>query len=456
MKDNKSTKNFSDEEQFDSISGDSNTAQFYQEEDSRLEERNDGEDHYDDHNEAPKKSNKTKVIIGAAVVGVFAVAGGYLALSEDEPAPTPRVEKKVQTTEEVKVPKIDDAIKINEGLKEVPQPPAPINNEGNTIPPLVEHEKNEPFNIEPPKVEEQPNIFKDVEKPVETVNPVIPSVGSVEPLLNNPVIDQPIEMPKVEGEKIDTPIIDVAPKVEDKPIIAEITPPVSQPEVSIDATETIEDLTIPTQNSQNQPIGGNTLIEPNFEEEVKFSNNDESMAVLIKELSELSNNIKEMNKTLNASQEQVLVNKADIQKLMDRVSELEKLHKDGKGNLVACQSTCNSDGAITKIAPVKEVKKKVVKKPDYKPANKVQVVSKSGDLSKSKPVAAKPKATTTSTNNRTLKLESVVGDRAWVRTQDGSIRSYSINDRLPNGKVIGNVDSRTGVFDVNGHLILSK
>jgi hypothetical protein len=55
-----------------------------------------------------------------------------------------------------------------------------------------------------------------------------------------------------------------------------------------------------------------------------------------------------------------------------------------------------------------------------------------------------------------MKLESIVGDRAWVRTSNGSIRSYSVGDVLPNGKVIGNVDSQNGVFDKSGVKVLSR
>lgn len=435
-------------DKYEGQSADSDTHD-YQQDDSVLEEDE------DDLRNAKKGSSKKLILAGVGVAAVALIGGGlYLTLDEEEVVqPTQSKEKTVEKTNseqlnnEIKVP---ETIQINEGMQEVQK-----------------SESNNDFNIEPPVVPQQEVIFKDMEKPVEEVK-------KVEVPLVDPVIEK-TETPKVIEQAVVPPVVNpviepVLPNVAEKTpeVINPVVPDIVEPVKNITEENSVIDISEPVEKEDTGLIDldnkeSNDLIDPNFETLEASTELNESIGLLIKEMSNVSNNIQDLNKSLNGMNEQILVNKSDIESLMKRVEDLEKLHKDKDGNMVSCVSACSSDGKVALVAPIQKVKstpdvsKKVVKKPIYKkPANKIEVVSKSGDLSKStnsKPKQVQKAKTGTS---QAIKLESVVGDRAWVRTQNGSIKSYGINDILPNGKKIGNIDSSSGVFDVNGHLVLTR
>lgn len=461
-KDSAKTKNMND--------SDENSYQNYAEEPSETDTLNlnyhQDQSELEEEDEVPKKgkSGKSKLLLGiGAVAAVAAVGyGAMIAFSDDEvEVPQQSTQEKENTkANSEKVSENSGKIKIDESLPEIKK--APVESLDINV------------NVEPPKVEIQENIFKDVQKrePVETI---VPPVQSNIPVIVEPTVEVPVApiVPEV-NQGLIAPVETVSPVIPTPDITNEtvVKEEVVAPVINNEAINTMPiNVENGSENALIDPDLGtgsvntsNGMIDPDFNQEgqsVEINTDlNNSIESLIKEMKGVSGNIQSLNNNLSDMNKQVLVNKSDIEKLIKRVEELEKLHRDKEGNMISCVSTCNSDG---KVAPVvlkdkpKAADKKVVKKPVYKPANKIEVVSKKGDLSGSK--SAKPASKNNvqkSNQNAVVKLESIVGDRAWVRTQNGAIRSYGIGDTLPNGKKIGNIESRSGVFDTNGRMILSR
>lgn len=450
--------------QYDADQKDDSDTQFYEQESSVLEES--PENHGN-----PKKNGKLKWILGGVGAAIVVAGGVAVLLGEEDPIDDVPVE--TQNKNNVVTPKGEsqkETILIDENSAEKD--------------PLM-------IDLTPAQPKEEPkqeNIFKDIDKTatvevpplVEPVKPIehqqVAPITPVEPTAPHVTPIVPIEpVVPVEPVKPVEPIapVETIPSVGQETVVDE-TASITLPNVTEQAKETItidqpssSGLIDPDNN--NITSGTSGLIEPNFDEKNIDVNGDmnETITALISEMSNVSTNIKNLNTNLKSIDEQVVVNKADIVKLQERVAALEKLHFDKNGALIPCASVCNGDGG--KVLPVsinngnadKGKTSTATKKVVRKPVNRIDVVSKKGDLENTKTTSNtnsnRNKANATrSSQGSAVKLESIVGNRAWVRSSNGSIKSYGIGDTLPNGKKIGNIETRNGVFDTNGHLILTR
>jgi uncharacterized protein YoxC len=60
------------------------------------------------------------------------------------------------------------------------------------------------------------------------------------------------------------------------------------------------------------------------------------MDKILSQMNSLSENVKSLSDKVNKIDETIIVKKADFDKLVDRVTALENLHKDKNGKIVAC------------------------------------------------------------------------------------------------------------------------
>lgn len=465
--------------------------------------------------ESEKKSNgKTvKIIAGVGVAAVLLAGGAMFALnggdhnSNNEAPPAKsndNTDVKKETSPEKEVvktsqgvntstsdPDLQNALKVKEKpevKKELPfkdvqetksdelTPPAPVQSGELTPPAPVQNSVVPP--VSNGQGELTPPVQTQVAPPVVNHGELTPPVSTdkkelTDPNTANAQLTPPVQTPVVAPPVVDhgelTPPVDTSTKEVDnsalsQPKVNTVAPIESN--VKTDGKDLkSDDQSIPLINDKDNGgklIGDDQggMIDPS-EDATKpvvssgSSDLNGSMDKILSQMNSLSENVKSLNDKVSKIDETVIVKKADFDKLVERVTALENLHKDSNGLIVACPCDPSKKEVKKDSVVKKEVKKESnVRKHNYKPRDSITVVKKTGDLS-----VHKERTYTHKEVRRTgasMKLESVVGDRAWVRTGNGTIRSYSVGDVLPNGKVIGNVDSQNGVYDKNGVKVLSR
>lgn len=443
--------------------------------------------------ESEKKSNgKTvKIIAGVGVAAVLLAGGAMFALnggdhnSNNEAPPAKsndNTDVKKETSPEKEVVKTSQGVNTSTSdpdlqnalkVKEKPEVKKEL--------PFKDVQEDKSDELTPPA----PVQGGELTPPAPVQNSVVPPVSSGQGELTPPVQTQ-VAPPVVNHGELTPPVqTQVAPSIVDH---GELTPPVdtstkevdnsalSQPKVNTVAPIESnvkpdekdlksDDQSIPLINDKDNGgklIGDDQggMIDPSEDATKPVVSSDSSdlngsMDKILSQMNSLSENVKSLNDKVSKIDETVIVKKADFDKLVERVTALENLHKDSNGLIVACPCDPSKKEVKKDSVVKKEVKKESnVRKHSYKPRDSITVVKKTGDLS-----VHKERTYTHKEVRRTgasMKLESVVGDRAWVRTGNGTIRSYSVGDVLPNGKVIGNVDSQNGVYDKNGVKVLSR
>lgn len=497
--DHNTTGNISDSEEHLSHDNDrfrtETDTQDFQEEALDLEEEEEGG--------KKSKGNTVKIIAGVGVAAVL-VVGGVIAFSGGSNEPNDNVQPTAQNSEtENKSEELkNDVVKTQEGIDNSTSDPdlqsalnvkkqpevkhelpfkdvQPENNDLTPPAPIGQVDPIAPVNqgsLTPPAPVGQVEVAKPIEQVDQgSLTPPAP-VGQVEVPKPIEQVDQgsltpPAPVGQVEApkpiEQIDhgslTPPVPVGQVEVNKPITPEqgnLTPStVDKEEVKQTENVTIENqLTDIDKNKDTNGglLGGNNhngMIDPSENVNVSTSESDinGSMNKILAQMNSLSENVKSLNDKVSKIDETIIVKKADFDKLVERVAALEKLHTNKDGKIVACTCDTNKNSEKANVT----TKKAPVKKQAYKPRDSITVVKKSGDLTnnRNRGYSAPKEVRRTGAS---MKLESVVGDRAWVRTSNGSIRSYSVGDILPNGKVIGNVDSQNGVFDKSGVKVLSR
>lgn len=443
--------------------------------------------------ESEKKSNgKTvKIIAGVGVAAVLLAGGAMFALNggdhnSNNEAPPAKSNDNTDVKKETSPEK--EVVKTSQGVNTSTSDPDLQN--ALKVKEKPEVKKELPFkDVQEDKADEltppAPVQGGELTPPAPVQNSVVPPVSSGQGELTPPVQTQ-VAPPVVNHGELTPPVqTQVAPSIVDH---GELTPPVdtstkevdnsalSQPKVNTVAPIESnvkpdekdlksDDQSIPLINDKDNGgklIGDDQggMIDPSEDATKPVVSSDSSdlngsMDKILSQMNSLSENVKSLNDKVSKIDETVIVKKADFDKLVERVTALENLHKDSNGLIVACPCDPSKKEVKKDSVVKKEVKKESnVRKHSYKPRDSITVVKKTGDLS-----VHKERTYTHKEVRRTgasMKLESVVGDRAWVRTGNGTIRSYSVGDVLPNGKVIGNVDSQNGVYDKNGVKVLSR
>lgn len=151
----------------------------------------------------------------------------------------------------------------------------------------------------------------------------------------------------------------------------------------------------------------------------------------------------------------------EIDSLRAQVKELEV--KQSEGLPCSCTNEAVKDNKVPSIvkdkAPVKNIAK-----PKERKGNFVQLVGKR-KTPELKDISGNVGSTTVDTNRSNggenasliekheVKIQSILNGIVWVNDSTGKTHTYTVGDKL-GGRVIGNIDENSGVFDVNGKKIL--
>lgn len=394
------------------------------------------------------KSKKVAIIAGVGVA-VIVAGGAFMMLSGDE-TPTPthtQSETKNSVIDEPQNEPSSDIVKTKE---------QPIINDVDL--------SNEIKMTQEKTIEEIPVPFKDIQLDSqhkidqETLNPNTVGQGELTP--PNPIEQGVLTPTSPVGEITPTTPVEQTALTPQTPVgQVDITPPAhfEQGELNQPVKTGNDDLIIEQSGVNSGLIEEPGLISP--EEVLSVENNEDlnaSMQNILSKMNSISSNVKEINDKINTINDKITVGKEDFDKLVARVAELEKLTKEQNNKALSC--LCSNGKQENKaVSPAKVTQKSTLnkEKTKYKPKDSVSVVKRTGDL-QNEVKTVKRTASKGQNYGSNVKLESIVGDRAWVRVNGGSIKSYGIGDTLPNGKVIGNINSSNGVFDKSGIKILSR
>ena len=434
------------------------------EDESQMRENSD--DTSEDEEEGKSKGKAVKIGLGVGIAAIVA-GGAYLFLSgggdNDKPiAPKPIQPKHSQhevsntnvekSGDQVKTVKTDDGIKKdnNSDVINIKKPSVVPDNSGNvfknidqgkspvapapiapTVSAPVVNSNSVPAPVAPAPTAPVDHDSMPVEKEPTSIAPSGNSIVAPAPTEEHANITDPAvpATPVINGDHSQVP--SVAPVA---PVDHKATPVQPAPVAPVQSAEHNDGLI-------NVDSGDKGMIDPDD------SSNDQSLNGLISKMSALSDKVN----TLNGK---MMIDKSDFDNLVQRVNNLEQLVE--KKSMV---SPCD-------IKESKDVKKAVISAPHttekahshlrrVKPRDSIVVVRKEGDIAYHPTRHEAPHPRKHEFSGR-LKLESIVGQRVWVRSGNGMIDSYTVGDRLPNGKTIGNVDVGSGVYDENGNLILSR
>ena len=52
-------------------------------------------------------------------------------------------------------------------------------------------------------------------------------------------------------------------------------------------------------------------------------------------------------------------------------------------------------------------------------------------------------------NNQKLEIHSIYGGRIWTKNEDGSLSTFTVGDKLPNGEIIRRIDDENFTVSTN-------
>lgn len=413
-------------------------------------------DRDDDHEEQPKSKKGKYIMYGgiavlAGVLGVTAMQmfGG----SSEAPAPAPKPQPApIAQQQETPTP-----APAPEATQEANVPAAPVPNEQASN---VNTTENAPVSqgVTLPPAQNGEQVLPDLNQNVNNGNPneikgITPEEApSSAPDLNSatvPSMDAPSapvspSVPAPQTEAVSTPETVQSPTAP--------APAQAQPESAAanTAAPSLDSSESDTGVAPIAPIGGSSSVPatsatPALSAEASDDLND-SIKLLIKKMDGLSDSMDNLSEAVKDTNTRIDNTDKKVDELTKRVEKLE-------GKL-----------SSTTVVPTTSVSKKdAVKKAPVVKRKRTQSYSNSVELSSSsskrtthvkKSYAPKRTSEASSRLGNGYTLQSVVTDRAWVKRSDGTMATYGIGDRMPNGKVVGSIDPDNGVFDTNGKLII--
>lgn len=463
----------------------------------------------EEEGQKPKKGNAVKVIAGVGVAAVIA-AGSFIFLSggknSDNSETTASNQNNVNSEKgqsEINSNPSKPVVKRTDGVNSSTTDPDLKAALGQEKPPVPQNDQNTPFKdlhegdrkttdapLAPPSVDHaappavtNPTAPQAPQAPTVAPTPVAPEVTPVAPApapVETHTPQQDHITPQANGQVGSDNLPSVTQKSEISAPISPAVPtenkadsekanssvdtstkvdPVSPaPNTSVNPVAPIEQN---TQDSNNLIGGGDSdsgMLDPSSDNGTEEnsasvgSDLNDSVNKVISQMATLNGTVKKLNAKVDSLDKTIVVNRQDFDKLVQRVNDLEKVVKNGTSTGTAVLCDTSSKKVKHKATPTKHVAKRSSSR--HVSHDSISVVQKSGDLSYKEEVHYKHRAKKSFSGK--MSLESVVGNRAWVRVGNGPIRSYSIGDTLPNGKVIGNVDSVNGVYDKSGSEILSR
>lgn len=380
----------------------------------------------DSQDEQPKSKKGKYIMYGGivALVGILGVTGMKMLGGSDTPPPAPKPAQIPVTQQEAPKPTVPETsvpTPVNVPVQNSSVPVQADNSQGIQMPPAQNQEQVLPDLNQ--KIDNgNPNEIKGVSPENQNSSSVAPDLNSASvstSVPNSTVSEQP-NLPVEDSAKQSTPDLNNGSSTDTD--IAPIAPIGSGS-------------TVPTTTST-----------PSLSAEDSENLND-SIKLLIKKMDGLSDSMNGLNETVKNTNTRIDNTDKKVDDLTKRVEKLESKLVDG--------ATVKSDSA-----PV--VKKSTVKRSPIVKHKRSSTSYNSVELSNGshkrtvvrKTYTPKKVSEASSRLGGGYTLQSVVTDRAWIKRSDGTMATYGIGDRMPNGKVIGSIDPDNGVFDTTGKLII--
>lgn len=413
-------------------------------------------DHNDGHEE-PSKSKKGKYIMygGIAVLaGVLGVTAMQMFGGSDSSAPASKPQP-VPVTQEKEIPVTPQSVETTPP-QQANVPTVPVTPEQNTNVPTESAPVSQGVSLPPAQNGEQ--VLPDLNQSIDNGNPnKVKGLSPEETATTAPDLNSSATVPPVAETVHNTPATPVNQPT-NVPVPQNTAPEIAQPQsVPVQEAHNTVKNDVPIDNNQDTgvapiaPIGGNASTPvmsstPALSEEASDDLND-SIKLLIKKMDGLSDSMDNLSDAVKDTNKRVDNTDKKVDELTKRVEKLEgKI--SGATNVVPATNVMKKE--INKKAPV------VKKKRSQSYNNSVELSNTSSRHVSHVKKTYTPKRTTevSSRLGSGYTLQSVVTDRAWIKRSDGTMATYGIGDRMPNGKVVGSIDPDNGVFDTNGKLII--
>lgn len=411
-------------------------------------------DHNDGHEE-PSKSKKGKYIMygGIAVLaGVLGVTAMQMFGGSDSSTPVSKPQP-VPVTQEKEIPVTPQSIETT-APQQANVPTVPVTPEQNTNVSPESAPISQGVSLPPAQNGEQ--VLPDLNKSIDNGNPnKVKGLSPEETATTAPDLNSSATVPPV-VESVPTPTVNQPTNV---PVPQNTAPEIAQPQ-SVPVQEehnTVRNDVPSIDNSQDTgvapiaPIGEKSSAPvmastPSLSEEASDDLND-SIKLLIKKMDGLSDSMDNLSDAVKDTNKRVDNTDKKVDELTKRVEKLE-------GKISNATNVAPNTNVVKK-----EVSKKapVVKKKRSKSYNNSVELSNTSSRHVSHVKKSYAPKRTTEASSRLgsgYTLQSVVTDRAWIKRTDGTMATYGIGDRMPNGKVVGSIDPDNGVFDTNGKLII--
>lgn len=414
-------------------------------------------DHNDGHEE-PSKSKKGKYIMygGIAVLaGVLGVTAMQMFGGSDSSVPASKPQP-VPVTQEKEIPVTPQNVETTPP-QQANVPTVPVTPEKNTNVPPESAPVSQGVSLPPAQNGEQ--VLPDLNQNIDNGNPnKVKGLSPEETATTAPDLNSSATVPPVAETVPNTPATPVNQPT-NVPVPQNTAPEITQPQ-SVPVQEehnTVRNDVPSIDNNQDTgvapiaPIGEKPSTPvmsstPALSEEASDDLND-SIKLLIKKMDGLSDSMDNLSDAVKDTNKRVDNTDKKVDELTKRVEKLEgKI--SGVTNVVPATTVVKKE--VTKKAPV------VKKKRSQSYSNSVELSNTSSKRVShvKKSYTAKRTTEASSRLGSGYTLQSVVTDRAWIKRSDGTMATYGIGDRMPNGKVVGSIDPDNGVFDTNGKLII--